>query len=174
MTNEKDKTDQGSAGRWRIDPEALRQQLLDNLAARGVDGARLMWLSNEETDQLIQRWVDLGACRYGVFALIPPDDSDVRRAEYEDDHVPSWLDGTPHREVLISFSRPADGRRRIARCDFAFVLDNIASLALADGDGFAAVTPDLGGVLLVNVEEDLERSRLEIDAWGEFVRRSDL
>lgn len=176
MSSDDETTGEGSGtvGGWRIDPEALRQQLLDNLARRGVDGARLRWLSIEETEQLIQRWMDLGASRYGVFALIPSDDTDVRRAEYEDDRLPSWLDVASHREVLVSFSRPADGQRRIARCDFAFVIDNLASLALADGDGFAAVTADLGGVLLVNVDEGFAGSRLEIDAWGEFVRPSEL
>ncbi len=58
----------------------------------------------------------------------------------------------------------------LARCDFDFVFDNYVAMARADGDGFAAIAPELEGVLLVNVEESLGDSVLEIDAWGEFAR----
>jgi len=50
------------------------------------------------------------------------------------------------------------------------VIDNLVALACSNGDGFAAAIPDLAGVLLVNVDGSSQRSSLEIDAWGEFVR----
>jgi hypothetical protein len=157
--------------RWRIDPEELERRLVDELAAHGVDTARLTWLSSEETRSVVQRWIEDGAQRYGRLALVPPPDSNVHRGEFGDGELPTWLDAGPRRrETFISFSRPAGGPRRIARCEFGFVIDNLASLARADGDGFAAVTSGLEGVLLVNVDDRLGDSRLEIDAWGEFIR----
>jgi hypothetical protein len=159
------------AARWSLDPEIVRQHLMDELAERGVDISGLTWLSLEETAQQVQRWIDKGAQRYGRLALIPPPGSDVRRGEFNHGDLPPWLETSARkREVLVSFSRPAGGQKRIARCEFGFVVDNLVSLARADGDGFAAVTPDLAGVLLVNVEEDLGHSALEFDAWGTFIR----
>jgi len=157
--------------RWRTDPEVLRQRLLEDLAGRGVDLTALSWLSAEETDILVQRWIDGGAQRYGRFALIPPPDSNVHRGEFPDGELPSWLDAAARsQEVFVSFSRPAGGRKRIARSELGFVLDNLFPLARADGDGFAAVTPEMEGVLLVNVGGDLDDSYVEIDAWGELIR----
>ena len=60
-------------------------------------------------------------------------------------------------------------RKFYARCDWGFVLDNLAALARADTDGFAAVTSEFEGVLLVNVEEELGDSVLEIEAWGDLI-----
>jgi hypothetical protein len=154
---------------WQLDPEAVRQRMLDSLAERGVDTDRLTWLSSDETDAMVQHWMGLGAYRYGRLALIPPPDSNVRRGEFEDGTLPPWLD-TTSRDIFVSFSRPSGGPKRIARCEFSFVVENLVALARADGDGFAALTPDLEGVLLVNVEEELGASVLEIDAWGEFIR----
>ncbi len=70
----------------------------------------------------------------------------------------------------MSFSRPTGRPRRIGSCEFGFVIDNLVALACSNGDGFAAAIPDLAGVLLVNVDGSSQRSSLEIDAWGEFVR----
>jgi hypothetical protein len=156
---------------WRIDPEVLRRRLVGDLAMRGVDTSRLTWLSLEETGSVVQRWMDLGAQRYGRLALIPPSGSNVHRGEFDDGELPPWLNTESRsKDAFVSFSRPAGGPRRIARCEFGLVVDNLASLARADGDGFAAMTSGLEGVLLVNVDDRLGDSRLEIDAWGEFVR----
>lgn len=155
---------------WFIDPEVLEQRLVDSLAARGVDTSGLNWLSSEETDSVIQHWMNLGAQRYGRLALIPGAEDNVHRGEFDNGELPAWLNTGPWvREIFISFSHPAGGRRRIARSTFGFVIDNLFSLARADGDGFGAVTASLEGVLLVNVSEDPD-SPLEIDAWGDFVR----
>jgi hypothetical protein len=155
---------------WRIDPDVLQQRLVDGLAERGVDTAGLTWLSSEETDSVVQHWMDLGAQRYGHLALIPLPNSNVHRGDFDDGELPPWLDtASRSRKVFVSFSRPAGGRRRIASGEFGFVIDNLASLARSDGDGFAALTSGLEGVLLVNVDNNLGDSRLEIDAWGEFI-----
>jgi hypothetical protein len=155
---------------WRIDPDVLEQRLVDNLAARGVDTSGLNWLSSEETSSVVQRWMDSGAQRYGHLAFIPAVDSNVRRGEFDYGELPTWLETDLRpREVFASFSHPAGGSRRIARSTFGFIVDNLVALACADGDGFAMLTSDLGGILLVNVPDSLD-SRLEIDAWGDFVR----
>lgn len=160
--------------RWGRDPELVRRHLVDGLAERGVDTTGLTWLSSEETSTQVQHWIDQGAQRYGRFALIPPEGSNVHRREFNDGELPPWLDtGDRAQEMLVSFSRPAGGQKRIARSTLGYVVDNIVSLARADGDGFAAATPDLRGVLLVNVEESLGESTLEFDAWGTLIHSPD-
>jgi hypothetical protein len=156
--------------RWGQDPELARQRLIDGLSERGVDITDLTWLSSEETSAQVQHWIDQGSQRYGRFALIPPQGSNVHRGEFADGELPPWLDIRDRsQEVFVSFSRPASGQKRIARCQFGYVVDNLVSLARADGDGFAAATPDLRGVLLVNVDESLGESMLEFDAWGTLI-----
>jgi hypothetical protein len=154
--------------RWREDIETVRQRLVGNLIERGVDTSRFAWLSSTESESVIQHWIDLGAQRYGRLALNPPPDSNAHRGEFQDGVLPSWLDKTP-RTVFVQFFRPSSGRL-MARCDSTFAIDNHVAFARADGDGFGAMTQDLEGVLLVNVEEYLGDSTLEIDAWGRFVR----
>jgi hypothetical protein len=155
---------------WHPDPDLLEQRLVDDLVARGVNLSEMKWLSLEETGSVVQYWMGLGAQRYGRLALVPADGSNVRRGEFPEGELPIWLCSDPQsREVFISFSRPASGRRKMARSTLGFAVDNMAALARADGDGFAAVTSNLEGVLLVNVSLD-PGSPLEIDAWGDFVR----
>jgi len=155
--------------RWQLDSEPVRHELLDRLSERGIDIRGLAWLSPDETAAQIQRWIDLGAQRYGRLALIPPAHCNVRRGEFRDGTLPTWLD-LGERELLVSFSRPfGSGQKRIARCESEFVRHNLVDLARADGDGFAAMSERLEGVLLVNVEERLGDSSLDIDAWGEFI-----
>ena|SRR5271170_2070955 len=90
---------------------------------------------------------------------------------FNDEELPIWLcAGLRSREVFIGFECLGGGRRRIARSTFGFIVANLASLIRADGDGFAAVTPGLESVLLVNVTDDPKS--LEIDAWGDFVHES--
>lgn len=153
--------------RWREDVETVRQRLVDKLIERGVDTARLTWLSSLESESVIQHWIDLGARRYGHLALNPPPDGNARRGEFPDGTLPLWLSASS-RDVFVQFFRPSSGRL-LARCDLDFAVDNLSIFARADGDGFGAIAPNLEGVLLVNVEDRLGDSTLEIDAWGEFV-----
>jgi hypothetical protein len=160
--------------RWVQDPELARQRLIDGLADRGVDPTGLTWLSSEETSTQVRHWIDQGAQRYGRFALIPPQGSKVYRGEFRDGELPPWLDTRDlSQDVFVSFSRPAAGHKRIARTRFGYVVENLVSLARADGDGFAAFTADLSGVLLINVDNDLDESTLEFDAWGTLIRNPD-
>jgi hypothetical protein len=155
-----------------LGPDMHEQYLVDNLAAHGVDTRGLDWLSSDQASSVVQRWMERGAQRYGHLAFIPAVDSNVCRGEFDHGELPTWLEtDLGSREVFASFTRPASerGPRRIARSTFGFIIDNLVSLACADGDGFAVVTSDLESVLLVNVPDSLE-SRLEIDAWGDFVR----
>lgn len=154
--------------RWREDLDSVRERLMGHLVELGVDIDRLTWLSSAESESVIQHWIDLGAQRYGHLALNPPPDSNARHGEFQDAALPSWLDRTP-RDIFVQFFHPSTGRL-LARSDFSFAIDNLFTLARADGDGFGAMTQDLEGVLLVNVEDRLGNSALEIDAWGEFVR----
>ncbi|HLL68011.1 MAG TPA: hypothetical protein VK453_20185 [Micromonosporaceae bacterium] len=155
-------------GRWREDPDSVRERLISRLAELDIDTDRLSWLSLQESRSVTQRWIDLGAQRYGGLALHPPPGSDARHAEYADGVPLSWLATTP-REVFLLFFRPSPGGL-LARSDFGFAIANLPALAHADGDGFGALTRDLEGVLLVNLDERPGKSALEIDAWGEFVR----
>jgi hypothetical protein len=156
-----------AAHRWREESEKARQRLLVRLAERGVDTSRFDWLSPAESEATVQRWVELGAQRYGSLALIAPPGVNAARGEYRDGDIPPWLARSSRRVFVLFFQ---DFRMQfLARCDFEFVLDNLVAMARADGDGFAAMTGGLEGTLLVNVEEKLGNSALEIEAWGEFI-----
>lgn len=154
--------------RWREDLDSVRQRLIGKLVERGVDTDGLTWLSSVECELVIQHWIDLGAQRYGRLALNPPPDSDARHGEFQDGILPSWLDRTP-RDIFVQFFHPSNGHL-LARSDSSFAIDNLFTLARADGDGFGAMTQNLEGVLLVNVKDRLGDSVLEIDSWGKFVR----
>jgi hypothetical protein len=84
------------------------------------------------------------------------------RGEFPTETLPKWLDTSP-RTVLILFFQPSQGHL-LAPCQLEFAIENLVALARADGDGFAAITAQLEGVLLVNAEEDLGDSVLEIEA----------
>jgi hypothetical protein len=152
---------------WQEDWEIVRRRLLGALIEHSVDVSELVWLSGEESESVVRHWVDIGAERYGRLALIAPPWAGVLRGEYGGGVIPSWLDGRP-REVFVMFFQDYH-KKFVARCGWKFVLDNITVLARADGDGFAALTSELEGVLLVNVEDELGDSVLEIEAWGDLV-----
>lgn len=154
--------------RWHEDTEVVRQRLLGKLGQRGVDTSRLTWMSSTESESVIQHWISLGAQRYGRLALNPPPGGNARRGEFQDGTLPPWLDRSS-RDVVVQFLRPSSGRL-LARCGYDFAVENLVEFARADGDGFGAMTSNLEGVLLVNVEEHLGDSILDIDAWGEFIR----
>jgi hypothetical protein len=154
--------------RWREDIETIQRRLIDRLVERGVDTSHLNWLSAAESASVIQHWMDLGAQRHGRLALNPPPGSNAHRGDFPDGILPAWL-GRSSRDVVVQFFRPSSGHL-LARSTFDFAVDNLVSLARADGDGFGAMAPDLEGVLLVNVEESLGDSSLDFDAWGEFIQ----
>jgi hypothetical protein len=160
-----------AARTWREEAALARQRLLGSLARRGVETARLEWLSHDESESLVRHWMDRGARKYQGLSLNPPSGASVRRGQFQDGTLPSWLERNP-RPVFILFFRPSTGGL-IARSDLEFALGNLVDLARSDGDGFAVITPDLEGVLLINVEEKLGDSALEIDAWGELICGND-
>jgi hypothetical protein len=149
---------------WQQDVELVKSKLLRRLAGRGVDTANLRWLSANEASSVLQLWARLGPRRYGTFALIPPPGVSAMRGEFSTGTLPKWLDTSP-RTVLILFFQPSQGHL-LAQCQLEFAIENLVALARADGDGFAAITAQLEGVLLVNAQEDLSDSVLEIEAWG--------
>jgi hypothetical protein len=149
---------------WQQDVELVKSKLLRRLAGRGVDTANLRWLSANEASSVLQLWARLGPRRYGTFALIPPPGVSAMRGEFSTGTLPKWLDTSP-RTVLILFFQPSQGHL-LAQCQLEFAIENLVALARADGDGFAAITAQLEGVLLVNAQEDLGDSVLEIEAWG--------
>jgi hypothetical protein len=146
--------------------EAARRRLTAALAGRGVETAGLAWLSADESDATIRSWIQRGAQRYGALSLNPPAGAPARSGEFADGVLPAWVSRVPG-DVIVMFFRPSSGRL-LARSDRQFVIENFVALARSDGDGFAAVLPDLRGVLLVNVEERLGERALDIDAWGDF------
>lgn len=159
----------GLADRLSLPKRAgLRGSVLSKLAALGVDCSGFESLSLNESDPIVRRWVEMGAERYGRLALVAPPGMRVMRGEFQDGIIPDWLD-RGHRLVFVLFR---DYRSEgLARCNWEFALANYADMARTDGDGFAAVTEELEGVLLVNVEEGLGDSVLEIEAWGELIAR---
>jgi hypothetical protein len=90
------------------------------------------------------------------------------RGEFPAGTLPEWLHAAPGTGFILFF-QPSRGHL-LARCELKFAIDNLVAFARADGDGFAAMTAELAGVLLVNVEEELGDAVLEIEAWGTFVR----
>lgn len=153
------------------DPSVVLHRLNALLVCRGVDTAKMSWLSFDEGISMVEYWTSIGVRRYGRLSLQPPVGSNIKRGEFADGDVPSWLD-VQSRPVFVKFSRPTK-KPFIARCDLAFAVANCVVLARSDGDGFAAMTPDLEGVLLVNVEDRLGDSILDFDAWGVFVKERD-
>jgi hypothetical protein len=153
------------------DPEVVRARLLQCLTEFEVEVVRIKWLPLDETRAIRARWVERGYQRYGRLALIALPGTEMRWGECEDGEVPEWLDTSGRdREVLLMFFAPPGEQSCLASCTYGFALDNLVRLARCDGEGFAALTPGLEGALLVNVDVDLGGSRLQIDAWGDFVR----
>jgi hypothetical protein len=154
--------------RWpRPDVEEAQAALIDDLARGGVDVRRLHWLPGPESRAIVRHWMELGAQRWGRLSLNPPADGSARRGEYPDDELPPWLRPVPA-EATVMFLRPATDYL-LARCETAFAVAERSRLARIDGDGFCALTPELDGGLLVNVETRLGDEALDIDAWGSFV-----
>jgi hypothetical protein len=127
------------------------------------------WLSLEESSALVRHWVeDLGAEKWGQLALITPG-AGAEYGEFPLHGQPDWLIDS-RGEVYVTFSEYR--QIGVARCAWQLIVDNLTALALADGDGFAAVTEELGGVLIVDLEVDDGAQRLEITAWGDLLTRS--
>lgn len=151
----------------RPDVGEAQATLIADLARGGVDVRRLHWLPPAENRTIVRHWMELGAQRWGRLSLNPPVDGTARHGEYADDELPSWLRPGPA-EAIVMFLRPATDYL-LARCATEFAVAERARLARIDGDGFCALTPDLDGGLLVNVEARLGDEALDIDAWGTFV-----
>lgn len=151
------------AARTRIE-HALAAGAAGPGSAHGPGG--LEWLPPGESAALVRYWADgLGAQRHGHLALLPPA-AGVRHGEYPPRRVPAWLasDAGP---VLVLFQ---DYRAAgLARCSWTFVLANMAAMAAVDGNGFAAVSGDLAGVLLVDPADGDDAPTLEITAWGDLI-----
>jgi hypothetical protein len=49
------------------------------------------------------------------------------------------------------------------------IRENLTALAEADGEGYAAVFPELTGVVTVDLEPDEHSINYEIMAWGDVV-----
>jgi hypothetical protein len=126
----------------------------------------LEWLTPGESAALVRHWTDdLGAQRYGRFALIRPSLGFVH-GTYPAETTPAWLADDAGAVLVLFQDYPAAG---LARCAWKFVLANIAALAAVDGNGFAAVSGDLAGVLLVDPTDNERTPALEIEAWGELI-----
>lgn len=151
------------------EPDAGQAQatLIADLTHAGVNVEHLRWLPLAESRSVVRHWMGLGAQRWGRLSLNPPAGSRVRRGEYPDDELPPWLRPVPP-ESIVMFFRPATDYL-LARCATAFAVAERARLARTDRDGFAALTPELDGGLLVHVESRLGDAALDIDAWGSFV-----
>jgi hypothetical protein len=80
--------------------------------------------------------------------------------------APPWLAEDADSVFLIFNNYRTIG---IARCQWKLVRENIFTLAVIDGNGYAAVSPELTGVVLVDLELDDGSSSFEIMAWGDLV-----
>jgi hypothetical protein len=126
----------------------------------------LEWLPPGESAALVRHWADdLGAERYGHLALIPPAAGYMYGA-YPAGMVPAWLAGDAGPVFVLFQDYRAAG---LARCSWAFVLVTMAAMAAVDGNGFAAVSGDLAGVLLVDPSDGDDAPTLEIMAWGDLI-----
>lgn len=81
-------------------------------------------------------------------------------------HVPSWL-ATSADSIFIVFNEYRI--TGIASCSWEFIRENLVALATIDGNGYAAVTPELTGIAIVDLEIDGDSSKYEIMAWGDLV-----
>lgn len=149
--------------RWAESARVGWERLTGALHEAGLEKG-LAWLSREASADRILRWRGMGAERYGRLALIPPEGTAVYRGQIIDDLLPSWLEfENRDQKVYVGFS--ADGP--LAFCEWGYVLDNIAALVRADGDGYAVIRPALEGIVLVNLDEDAGGEVL-VDAWGDL------
>jgi hypothetical protein len=144
-----------------------RARIEQALLTRSADTSSvLQWLSVEESRTLAEHWVhDLGAAEYGRLALPPSSNSRIF-GRFSPGQVPSWLVKSAD-SALIIFS---DYRNiGIARCSWELIRENLTALAEADGEGYAAVFPELTGVVTVDLEPDEHSINYEIMAWGDVV-----
>jgi hypothetical protein len=160
----------------RIDPRIVRAGINEALNAGSIsfgasDGSgkapeRLEWLSLNESKAMVKHWIDdLRAEKYGHLALLTPE-SGAMRGNASPGSIPSWLAKDADRVFILFQDYVKIG---IAYCSWAFVLSNMAKMALIDGNGFAAVTDELAGVLLVDPEDGDAVLAFSIEAWGSLV-----
>jgi hypothetical protein len=155
-----------------IDPRIVRARISEALNAGGVSVGkndesgklpeRLGWLSLNESKAMVKHWIDdLRSERCGHLVLTP--ESCAMRENVYPGVIPSWLAKDADR-VLILFQDYL--KIGIAYCSWAFALGQIAEMALIDGNGFAAVSDELAGVLLVDPEGDDVVPVFSIEAWA--------
>lgn len=168
-TGDAEKANGGERETSALGGQEIRQFMQASLAALGIASSELEWLPLDESNSIVRHWVDeLGAQKYGRLALIAPSSGAIRD-EIPVGSLPSWLvrDSTPTYILFQNYKTTG-----LARSRWNFVVDNMAALALLDGNGFAAVSDEMEGVLLVDIEEGQAATTLVVEGWGSRVRKT--
>ncbi|MEU1120735.1 MULTISPECIES: hypothetical protein [unclassified Streptomyces] len=160
------------------DGKAARQDLLQRFGALGGNAQAVSWVSLDESDSLVRRWGSVLGVPAGEQLTFRPPASGQRtwtcawtvRAEERPSAPPAY----PAQSVPLPTSNASlfllfgDYRSMgIARSSPHLLTDFLEELALADGDGFMAVTESLDYVLQVDVEENEGTTELELAVWGD-------
>lgn len=156
--------------------KAAREELLRRFESLGGDVDALSWLSLEESDSLVQDWLAAQGLPPGdQLAFLPPESGDPGHRTWTHQvgtppprptpiPVPA---SAPH--LLILFGNYSS--MGIACAAPQWVAESSEPLAVADGNGFVAVTESLGYVLQVDLEENDDRpAEIEVTLWGEGER----
>ncbi|MEV7195348.1 hypothetical protein AB0N81_26610 [Streptomyces sp. NPDC093510] len=149
-----------------------RQELLRRLASLGVDGDALSWLSPEESDALVEGWISALGLPPGDQLTFRPRDTGLRTWTYRaGTPAPSRVPAPGPAKARVPRLLVLFGDYRtmgIASADPQWVADCAEPLAVADGNGFVAVTESLDYVLQVDLEETGDQSAdIEVTLWGD-------
>lgn len=162
-----DGIDAVSQRRTRIEQVLIRWSTATRrLGGESDTSSVLQWLSLEESSVLVQHWVvDVGAAKYGRPALLPPSAGCVS-GQLSPGYAPSWLVKKADSKFIIFNDYRTVG---IARCSWGFIRENLAAMAAIDRNGYAVVSPELTGVVTVDLEVDDDSFKYEVMAWGDLV-----
>jgi hypothetical protein len=167
VMEDNDGMDAVSQWRTRIEQVLIpRSAATPRLGGESDTSSVLQWLSHEESRVLVQHWVvDLGGAKFGRLALLPPSEG-CMFSQLSPGHAPSWLVKKAGSTFIIFNDYQAVG---IARCSWGLIRENLAAMAAIDGNGCAVVSPELTGVVTVDLEVDDDSFNYEIMAWGDLV-----
>ncbi|MEU6826291.1 hypothetical protein ABZ921_37235 [Streptomyces atriruber] len=150
--------------------KAAREELLRRFESLGGDVDALSWLSLEESDSFERDWLAAqGLSPEDQLTFLPAESGQRTWTHQVGTPPPCQVPvpapaSTPRLLILFGNYRSMG----IACAAPQWVAESSERLAVADGNGFVAVTESLSYVLQVDLEENDDRpSEIEVTLWGE-------